>query len=96
MAKKQAGGRLPGLEDAHVDDTPQALIDLALLLKREQTKEAKAKAATKQTLGALLDEMHNTGIDKFRVEIDGTIKWVMRDTSERIRFEKSETAPITE
>jgi len=65
MAKKMAGEtkQFDGMEDV----TDQALVDLALLLKKEQEKEAKAKAATKQTKGALIQKMHELGVDKFRV-----------------------------
>ena len=92
MAKKQAGQQtqFEGLED----DTPQELIDLALLLKKEQKAEAKAKDATKGTIGALLQKMHEHNLTRFRINVEGNFKWVTRQEVESIKFEKSETAPV--
>lgn len=92
MAKKQAGEQtqFEGLED----DTPQELIDLALLLKKEQKAEAKAKANTKATIGALLQKMHELDLIRFRINVEGNFKWVTRHDVESIKFEKSETAPV--
>ena len=90
--KKQAGEQqqFEGLED----DTPQELIDLALLLKKEQKQETKAKANTKATIGALLQKMHELNLMRFRINVEGNFKWVTRQEVESIKFEKSETAPV--
>lgn len=86
---KKASGQFDGMED----DTPQELVDMAKLYKREQTAEAKAKARTKATKGALILKMDELNVTRFRVEIDGNMKWLTLQEEESIHWEKSEAAP---
>lgn len=77
------------MEDAH-EDAPSELLDLAKLYKKEQLAESKAKAKTKATRGALLNKMHDLKVKKFRVEVEGVLKWLTRDETETLTWEKSE------
>ncbi len=89
MAKKSAG-QFAGMED----DTPQELLDLAKLYKKEQLAEAKAKERRKATKGALINKMIELKVDRFRVEVDGNMKWLTLQPEEKnIKWEKSETGP---
>ena len=84
--------QMPGMED----DTPQELIDLGKDYKRIQTAESKAKEKTKAKTQEILDKMHELGIQKFRVEVDGNMKWLTIKDNERLKWEKSQTAPEDE
>lgn len=98
MSKKQAGDStqnpLPTMEDADLQEgVTQKMIDMGLMLQREMDAEAKAKAATKQTRGALCDEMVNANIDRFRISSNGVIKWIELETIDKIKIVKSESHP---
>ncbi len=89
MAKKQASGRLPTMEDAdQQDDVPSELIELGLQYKRAQKKESDSKQNTKSLFCSITDMMHKRGIEKFRVEIDGKMKWLKLDKSEKLKWEE--------
>ena len=91
MVKKQAGEaqQFDGMED----DTPQELIDMAKLYKKEQLAESKAKERTKGTKGAIIQKMRELNVTRFRVEVEGNMKWLTLREEESIKWEKSETAP---
>lgn len=87
VAKKKATGRLPGLEDADEQvDIPAELIELGLQYKRAQKKESDSKSNTKALFCSITDMMHKRGIQKFRVEIDGKMKWLCLDSSEKLKW----------
>lgn len=89
MVKKQASGRLPTMEDADEQlDVPAELIELGLQYKRAQNKESDSKSNTKSLFCAIADMMHKRGIDKFRVEIGGKMKWPKLDKSEKLKWEE--------
>lgn len=75
------------------EDVPQELVDLARLYSKEQKAESKAKERTKQTKGAIIQKMIELKVQKFRLEVDGNMKWLTLENVERIVWEKSETAP---
>ena len=89
MAKKSATGQFDGMED----DTPQELLDMAKLYKKEQLAEGKAKAKTKATRGALINKMMDLKVSRFRVEFEGNLKWLTLQEEETIKWEKSENGP---
>ncbi len=91
MAKKQAP-QFEGMEDT----TPPELIDLGLTYKKCQLAEGKAKEKTKDTMSRILEKMHELKVSRFRLEVDGNMKWLTINPSEKLKWEKSETAPKLE
>ncbi len=94
--RKKAGEnqqlQIAGMED----DTPEELVELAREYKRCQTSESKAKEKTKNKMAEILDKMHELGIQKMRLEVDGNMKWLKIAETEKLKWEKSETVPMSE
>ncbi len=93
MARKaKQEGVFPGMED----DTPAELIELGQAYKKAQTAAAKAKEKEKSAKVAVIEKMHELNVPKFRLEVDGNMKWLTIVDNETLKFEKSETAPPVE
>lgn len=90
MAKKKVNdGVFPGMED----NTPAELIELGQAYKKAQSAAAKAKEKEKAAKLAVIEKMHELEVPKFRLEIDGNMKWLTIVDNESLKFEKSETSP---
>ena len=75
------------------DLTPPELIELGKDYKKCQTTEAKSKEKTKAKLNEILDKMEELEIERFRVEVDGNMKWLTIKDVKSLKWEKSETSP---
>lgn len=94
--RKKAGEveqlQIPGMKD----DTPEELVELGREYNRCQTAESRAKDKSKAKKQEILDKMHELGVDKFRLEVDGHMKWLEIDETEKLKWKKSETSPVDE
>lgn len=94
--RKKAGQgeqlQIAGMED----DTPEELVELGKEYARLQTGESRAKEKSKSKKQEILDKMHELGVDKFRLEVDGNMKWLEIDETEKLKWKKSETSPADE
>ena len=88
MAKRgDSQAQFKGMEET----TPVELLDLGREYKNLQVKESKAKAATKAKVSEILEKMHELKIERFRVEVNGNLKWLTIDVGEKLKWEKSES-----
>ena len=93
MAKRSGEQtQFQGMEET----TPVELLDLGREYKGLQVKESKAKAATKAKVAEILEKMHELGIERFRVEVNGNMKWLTIDVGEKLKWEKSDTEKPSE
>ena len=77
----------------HYEGNKKYYVQKAKLYKKEQLAEAKAKARTKATKGAIIQKMTELKVNRFRVEVEGNMKWLTLKEEETIKWEKSETGP---
>lgn len=92
--KRKKAGQTEQLQIAGMeDDTPEELVELGREYNLCQTAESRAKDKSKAKKQEILDKMHELSIDKFRLEIDGNMKWLEIDETEKLKWKKSETSP---
>lgn len=95
--KRKKAGQTEQLQIAGMeDDTPEELVELGREYNRCQTAESRAKEKSKAKKQEILDKMHELGIEKFRLEVDGNMKWLEIDETEKLKWKKSETSPADE
>jgi hypothetical protein len=73
------------------DKVPKALIELGREYKSAQLAESKAKEKTKNKMAQIIEKMHKLGCGRFRLEVNGVMKWLCLTDKEGLRWEKSET-----
>ena len=92
--KRKLAGQTNQLQIAGMeDDTPAEQVELGREYSRCQTAESRAKDKSKAKKQEILDMMHELCVDKFRLEVDGNMRWLEIDETEKLKWRKSETAP---
>jgi hypothetical protein len=73
------------------DKVPKALIELGREYQSCQLSESKAKEKTKYKMAEIISMMNKLACRRFRLEVNGVIKWLCLTDKVGLRWEKSAT-----